>query len=114
MQPTRGAGYLRKFLANNGFFIKDEALAKDGDRYYQTILASSGLTVISGDPFYYEFGIALLHNADPLLEDYINNKVETILKEIDVVSKGTGDDAIERKEELKELIRRYEEVLEWI
>lgn len=114
LQPTRGAGYLRSFLANNGFNIKDEALAKDGDRYYQTILAESGLSVISGDPFYYELGLTLVHNGDPLLKDYINNKIETIEKEIETVSKGTGKGAKERKKELEELKRRYEEVLKWI
>jgi len=114
LQPTRGAGKIRRFLANNGFSIKDEALAKDGDRYYQTILASKGLTVVSGDPFYYEFGIMLLNNEDPLLERYIGNKIETILKEIDTLELGTSEDAIKRKEELKELIRRYEGLLEWI
>lgn len=114
LQPTRGAGYLRKFLANNGFVVKDEVLAKDGNRYYQTILASSGLAVVNADPFYYEFGITLLHNGDPLLEDYINNKIEALVNEMDVVSRGTGDDAIKRKDELNELIRRYDEVLQWI
>lgn len=114
LQPTRGAGNLRSFLSNNGFSIKDEALAKDGDRFYQTILTSKGLAVVSGDDFYNEFGITLLHNCDPLLEDYILNKIDTYKNEIETVSKGNSEDAKLRKQELEELISRYEEVLEWI
>ena len=42
LQPMTEVYFLRKFLANNGFIIKKEVLAREDDRFYNIIHAEKG------------------------------------------------------------------------
>ncbi|HHX74916.1 MAG TPA: SAM-dependent methyltransferase, partial [Firmicutes bacterium] len=65
LQPMTEAGQLRLFLAANGFAIVHEALALEGRRLYEIIVAKAGRETET-DPFRLALGPRLLENRPPL------------------------------------------------
>lgn len=75
LQPMIASNELRKYLYNNGFKIKGEKLAREGDRFYEIIYAIHGDDFVPND-IYYEIGIKLIQNKDPLFKEFILNKIQ--------------------------------------
>jgi len=85
LQPNVAARELRMYLYENNFKIVDEALVKEEDRFYEVIWAKKGKDYVERD-IYYEIGKKLLSNRDPLLKEFICNKIDIkkgILKELE-------------------------------
>ena len=67
---------LRMFLYQNGYKILDEHLVREEHRLYEIIVCKyEGLEPQEIDPIYYEIGLKLIENNDPLLNDFIENKI---------------------------------------
>lgn len=110
LQPNIAAKELREYLYENNFTIIDEELVEEDNRFYEIIYAKKGKDFVTKD-IYYEIGNKLVLKNHPLLGKYIRFKIkqlENILKELEGVE---TEKSIERKEELKENIRKLREVL---
>ncbi len=113
LQPNIATEELRKYLYENNFEIVDEKLVKEDGKFYEVIWAKKGKAYVDQD-IYYEIGEKLLANRDPLLEEFLNNRIqmnEEILKELE--GKETQR-TMDRYRELTENIRELKVVLKKI
>lgn len=87
LQPMQAPEELRMFLYQNGYKILDEHLVREEHRLYEIIVCKyEGLEPQEIDPIYYEIGQKLIENNDPLLNDFIENKIrinQNVLKKLE-------------------------------
>ena len=87
LQPMQAPEELRMFLYQNGYKILDEHLVREEHRLYEIIVCKyEGLEPQEIDPIYYEIGLKLIQNNDPLLNDFIENKIrinQNVLKQLE-------------------------------
>ena len=87
LQPMQAPEELRMFLYQNGYKILDEHLVREEHRLYEIIVCKyEGLEPQEIDPIYYEIGQKLIQNNDPLLNDFIENKIrinQNVLKKLE-------------------------------
>ena len=87
LQPMQAPEELRMFLYQNGYKILDEHLVREEHRLYEIIVCKyEGLEPQEIDPIYYEIGPNLIQNNDPLLNDFIENKIrinQNVLKKLE-------------------------------
>ncbi len=106
LQPNIATEELRKYLYENNFEIVDEKLVKEDGKFYEVIWAKKGKAYVDRD-IYYEIGEKLLANRDPLLEEFLSNRIqmnEEILKELEgKETQRTMDRYRELTENIKEL-----------
>lgn len=87
LQPQRSYDYLRYFLAKNGFEIKKEALAKEGDKMYCAFYAEcTGMTyeITKKDAL---LGKRELHEDDLLYTEYVRYRRREIEKAMESMAK---------------------------
>ena len=113
LQPNVASKELRKYLYDNNFEIIDEVLAKEEDRFYEIIYAKKGKAYVTED-IYYEIGEKLIINRDPLLEEFIKNRIGTIEQILRELEGKNTDKAQERYQQLSKKVMELEEVLEQI
>ncbi len=113
LQPNVASKELRKYLYDNNFEIIDEVLAKEEDRFYEIIYAKKGKAYVTED-IYYEIGEKLIINRDPLLEEFIKNRIGTIEQILRELEGKNTDKAQERYQQLSKKVIELEEVLEQI
>jgi tRNA (adenine22-N1)-methyltransferase len=77
LQPMSEAGYLRLFLAQNGFALVHESLAMEGKRLYEIILAKPGKEMET-DPFRLSFGPRLLEKKPELFPVLVRDKIRKL------------------------------------
>ena len=110
LQPNIASKELREYLFAQDFQIIDEKLVKEDNKFYEIIYAKKGKAYIDRY-IYFEIGEKLIFNKDPLLGEFINNKIhiaENILMELK--DKNT-DRSADRYKELTENIRELKGVL---
>ena len=87
LQPMQAPEELRMFLYQNGYKILDEHLVREEHRLYEIIVCKyEELEPQEIDPIYYEIGLKLIQNNDPLLNDFIENKIrinQNVLKKLE-------------------------------
>ncbi len=110
LQPRNAQDKLRKWLVQNGFKIAEENLAKEGKFICEII------TVIPGkdkelEDIYYEIGIKLLENKDPLLEKFILKKIEIEKNILKDTKNKSSKNAVKQYEHSKNRVHQLEEVL---
>ena len=110
-QPNVASKELREYLYENNFEIIDEALAKEGDRFYEIIYAKKGKAYVTKD-MYYEIGEKLITNRHPLLGEFVNNKIETIEQILKRLEDKNTDKAKERYQQLLKKVMELREVLD--
>ena len=112
LQPMQAQEELRKYLLNNGYEILDEVLVQEDFRVYEIIVAKyTGKNTFVEDEIYYEVGIKLIENNDPLLKEFIDKKIYKYNSIIEKLA-GKSGEAIDKKrneskgrvEKLKKLI----------
>lgn len=111
LQPMVGSVELRKFLHGSGFRIVDEDIVKEGDKYYEIIVAKSGLQKFDND-FDYEISPVLLKRNNPLTRELIETRLRINEKIMESLSDKTGEKSKTRLLELDRIVRDYREVLE--
>lgn len=114
LQPMIASDELRKYLYNNGFKIKGEKLAREEDRFYEIIYAIHGDDFAPND-IYYEIGIKLIQNKDPLFKEFILNKIqinEKIIQDLKDVHSEKSEKRhiylINKNKEYMEVLKAYE------
>ena len=100
LQPMQAPEELRMFLYKNGYKIIDEHLVREEHRLYEIIECKyEGLKEQDIEPIYYEIGQKLIEKQDPLLKDFIENKIrinENILRKLD----GKDGDAVSHRKSI--------------
>ena len=100
LQPMQAPEELRMFLYKNGYRIIDEHKIREEHRLYEIIVCKyEGLDPQDIDPIYYEIGQKLIEKQDPLLKDFIENKIrinENILRKLD----GKEGDAVSNRKSI--------------
>ncbi|MBF8981982.1 SAM-dependent methyltransferase [Lutibacter sp. B2] len=109
LQPMVAQDELREWLVNNGFCIVDEALVREEHRIYEIMVVKKGKQEVN-DNIYFEIGQKLIENKDPLLEEYIQMKINKYQKIMDNLLNQTTENAKRKLEECKEHIKKLEEV----
>lgn len=79
LQPMQAPEKLRKYLVENNFTIIDEVLSKEDKRIYEIIVAKLGKSLKMRE-IDYEVPRLLIEKKDPLLREYLNNKIELNLQ----------------------------------
>ncbi len=89
LQPMQNPEDLRAYLYKNGYEILDECLVREDHRIYEIIVCKyKNLPPSEKDPIYYEVGEKLIQKNDPLLREFIENKIRmnnNILNKLDKV-----------------------------
>lgn len=101
LQPMSNIPELRERLVNGGFSITGESLVREERRIYTVISAEIGKT----EDYDFEVGTALIDNKDPLLKEWLIERIEC---ENEILSKiPRGSDDFIKHSRLKE---KYKEV----
>lgn len=111
LQPNIGSSELREYLIENNFKIIDEDLVKEDGKYYEIIYAKKGKDFI-GKNIYLEIGKKLIEKNHPLLEEYIEFKINSIKKIVEQLKDKTTEKSVNRIKELKETKKSYQQLLE--
>ena len=78
LQPRNSQAKLRKWLMCNGFEIQNEFLVREGKFICEIIIINpdqNNINVLYDNEIYYEIGKKLIENKDPLLKEFIQNKI---------------------------------------
>ena len=110
LQPMNEAGYLRLYLANNGFALVHEALVAEGKYLYEIILAKPGLEV-ERDPFRLSLGPRLLEKKPPLLPRLLKEKIRKLRTVYHSLQKAKKEDVTEKINEVEHQLHCLQEVL---
>ncbi|MDL2237326.1 class I SAM-dependent methyltransferase [Christensenellaceae bacterium OttesenSCG-928-K19] len=110
LAPNRSEFELRKYLNENDFEITDEKLVKDNDKYYHVICARPGRVPTEEDEFYFHIGRKLVENKDPILKEYLGQKIQELERILVMAEKSTN--AAQLVEQAAEKKRRMQEVEE--
>ncbi len=77
LQPMVKVPVLREFLLQNRFRILDEALVREGNKFYQIIKVTHG-EELNFLPIYREVGPVILKNGGTVLKEYLDFRIERI------------------------------------
>ncbi|NLV77288.1 MAG: SAM-dependent methyltransferase [Tissierellia bacterium] len=113
LQPNIASRELREYLYENNFEIIDESLVKEDGKFYEIIYAKKGKSYVTKD-IYYEVGEKLIHNKDPLLKEFIHDKIKRLKNIIIELEDKNTNKAKERYEKLNKEILELKEVLKEI
>jgi len=109
-QPMTAGDELRKYLKENQFKIIKEGLIKEEDKFYEIIYAKQGLELI-GDDIHLEIGEKLTDGKHPLLEDFLQYKINSTENIMNGLEGVNTNKAKNKYLELEKLNKKYKEVL---
>lgn len=110
LQPMSEAGYLRLFLAKNGYAIMHESLVMEGRRLYEIIQAIPGKEEET-DPFRLSFGPRLLEKKPPLFPVLVKEKIRKLRIVYRSLQQARQKDVREKIREVERELQCLEEVL---
>lgn len=110
LQPMSETGYLRVFLAENGFALVHESLAMEGHRLYEIILAAPGKEQ-EKDPFRLSLGPRLLEKRPPLFAVFLKEKIRKMRVVYHSLQRAKQADMTTKIREVEKDLQRLEEVL---
>lgn len=119
LQPRNAQDKLRRWLLEQGFRIVDEALVREGRFVWEIICAepnfigggeAAGKDYFADRPEQYEVGQRLIEKKDPLLGDFIRNKLRLERS----IAENAAKSEQKRAAEQRELSMRKIEMLEGI
>ena len=112
LQPMQAPEELRRFLYQNGYKIIDEHLVREDHRIYEIIVCRyENLPPQEIDPIYYEVGKKLIDKKDPLLKDFIQNKIRINKNILNKLEGKEGQQVEERKSTVNEKIKKLNDLL---
>ncbi|MCW3489367.1 tRNA (adenine(22)-N(1))-methyltransferase [Dethiobacter alkaliphilus] len=110
LQPMNEAGFLRLFLAENGFALVHESLVMEGRRLYEIILAKPGMEQ-EKDPFRLSLGPRLLEKKPPLFDVLLKEKIRKLRIMYNSLQKARQKDLSGKIREVEKELQCLEEVL---
>ncbi len=109
IQPMTAISEVRKWLLSNGFSIYDEELIAEGRRIYTVICTKWTGTVEKIDYVHSLIGKKLIEKKDPLLNDYIDQRISKLWKVINGLKDSLHNND-ERIRKINELIIKIEKL----
>lgn len=116
LQPAQNPEVLRAYLYQWNYTIISEALEREKDgRYYEYFKVRFNPEVygFSHKEMDFELSPVLVHNHDPLIRDYIIDKIKEF-QEIRTKLDLNFASSIEKDDQLARKVKHYEEVLKWL
>lgn len=110
LQPVQNPEVLREYIYTKGYKIIDEELCIDDNKFYEIIKIKYDNNVQVVDSIFYEVGEKLLDKKHHLVKEFIEYKLERYTKILNNIKENT-DLAEKRKAEVKEKIKKLEELL---
>ena len=99
----------RKYLWENGFVIEEEGMVKDEGKFYPIIRAVyTGIPVPLPDVRYQKYGRYLVEKRDPVLREYLENR---LVKQQEILQ-GFPPSKRKKAEEIEQNIREIKECLD--
>jgi len=112
LQPMTNQELVRPFLWEQGFEIKDERLAREGDKLYQVILAYyTGKARAKWERINEIIGEKLIENKDPLLKDWLKNHISKQRKVVQGLKKAEANTDSRQLLQEEKLLNELEELL---
>ena len=108
LQPMTAIDELRKYLYDKDYTIIDEKLAKEGEKLYQILSVVHGKDKLDKE-IYLEIGKKLIENKDPLLNEFLEAKIEKISKVLENLRNQRSD---LNKYKYIEFKNKYDELME--
>jgi tRNA (adenine22-N1)-methyltransferase len=111
IQPMRDIALVRRWLLENGWRIADEEMVCEDGHYYVVIVAEPGAEIIKDD-FLLEVGPRLLEKRDPVLHDFLVQRLSEIRAVLEEITKARGDGVGCKAGRLRQKAEKIKEVLE--
>lgn len=114
-QPMQAPEKLRKYLFENGYNIISEKLVKEDFRIYEIIVANyvgknkiNHIDLFETNNIYFEVSPSLINSKDPLLNDFLDKKIESYkkieTKLMQKINNSTKNKKIEIQKKIEKLI----------
>lgn len=113
LQPRNAQDKLREWLINNGFYIEDEALVREGKFICEVLKVIKGKDHVS-DSIYYEIGQRLVEKKAPLLVEFLDRKIAIEKKIISSIWEGRSFTADSQLNNSTKRIEKLEEVKKYV
>lgn len=106
LQPRNAQEKLRKWLIVNGFEVNDEVLVREGKFIWEILVASpvEYAIVPMTEEQYYDIGEHLIRKKDPLLREFVQNKIRSEENLLNQLALSEKQDASEKREEIRKKI----------
>lgn len=103
LQPMTATAELREYLANNGYMITDERLAKEDNKIYTIMTVKHGEMKVE-NPVYYQVGEKLLEHRDPLLPEFLDGLIHKYSQALSGLLRAERVDTKTKIEEYKTIL----------
>lgn len=110
LQPMNEAGYLRLYLAENGFALVQETLVMEGRRLYEIIMAAPGKEQET-DPLRLSLGPRLLERKPPLFAVLLQEKIRKLRILQNSLQRARKEDVTGKVHDVEKQLQYLEEVL---
>lgn len=110
LQPMNARVFLRSWLLNNQFRIKDEGLAKENDRFYEIIVAKSGQERIE-DEFLLEIGPRLREKKPEHYKEFLIAKKENWQQILNNLPQKEVPKIVDKRNNFKSKLAKIQEVI---
>lgn len=111
LQPVQNPEVLREYIYKKGYYIIDEELCIDENKYYEIIKIRYDEKTYDTEDIFFEVSEKLFREKHPEIKDFIENKRDKYRKILGKIQEDTAP-ALERKRELEKKLKRLEEMLE--
>ncbi|MBE6020821.1 MAG: SAM-dependent methyltransferase [Clostridiales bacterium] len=118
LQPRNAQDKLRKWLLENGFSIVDEILARESRFVWEILCVEPCESMDAKSKYFgtedeqYEVGQHTIRKPDPLLKEFITNKLAIERKISENAGRSDSEDAALQKKTAEDKIRMLEGILE--
>ena len=110
VQPMRDVPLVRRWLADNGWRLREEEVVQEEGHYYIIMVAGPGREKI--DDVLLELGPRLLEKRDPVLFNFLQHRRNQITAVLEGLGKARGNMAGKKAGRLKKEAEKIREVLE--
>lgn len=112
LQPQSEIEKFRYYLAENGWYIEKEDMVFEDGKYYPMMRVVHGSMEIT-DVLFGKFGIYLLKNRNPVLNDFLNKSLETNQMILQKLYDNGRSEEDTRVKEIKEEMQHMEAALKY-
>lgn len=113
IQPMQSADVVRRFLYENNYRIYDEKLVKENEKIFQIMAVEHGIDEIDDD-IYFEIGKLLIKKRDPVLLEFLWDRIYENKIKIDKIADNDSEGARLNRDKYRKKLTKYQEVLKCI
>jgi len=110
LQPVQNAEVLREYLYNTGYDIINEEICVDDGRFYEILKVRYNNKPKVVEKIYYEISLILLDKKNPVMQKFIEYKLQKYLKIYDTLNEDTISSK-NRKKQVYDISSKLKEFL---